>query len=88
MLSMCSARDKVWMGFEIGYLIVFDANTKKPYAQVRPSVDNLFATDMPPAPLDTADPLTLSPVVLGQAPQGHPEYGVHPCSAEGLRWPV
>ena len=33
-LSMCAAGDKVWLGFEIGYLIVFDANTKKPYIQV------------------------------------------------------
>ncbi len=33
-LSMCAARDKVWLGFEIGYLIIFDANTKKPFIQV------------------------------------------------------
>lgn len=34
-LSMCVVRDKVWMGFEIGYLMMFDAATKRPHVQVR-----------------------------------------------------
>ena len=30
---MCNVKDKVWMGFEIGYLLVFDTATKRPCAQ-------------------------------------------------------
>ena len=30
---MCNVKDKVWMGFEIGYLLVVDAATKRPCAQ-------------------------------------------------------
>ena len=30
---MCTIKDKVWMGFEIGYLLVFDTATKRPCAQ-------------------------------------------------------
>ncbi len=30
---MCPVRDKIWMGFEIGYLMIFDAPSKRPYAQ-------------------------------------------------------
>ncbi len=33
-LSMCVVRDKVWMGFEIGYLIMFDTMSKRPHVQV------------------------------------------------------
>ena len=32
-LCMCTVRDKIWMGFEIGYLVIYDANTKRPCAQ-------------------------------------------------------
>ena len=38
-LSMCVVRDKVWMGFEIGYLMMFETNTKRPYVQVRELID-------------------------------------------------
>lgn len=34
-LSMCVVRDKVWMGFEIGYLMIFDSNSRRPHVQVR-----------------------------------------------------
>ena len=34
MLSMCVVRDKVWMGFEIGYLMMFDTSSKRPHVQV------------------------------------------------------
>ena len=30
---MCTVKDEVWMGFEIGYLLVFDTATKRPCAQ-------------------------------------------------------
>ncbi len=30
---MCPVYDKVWMGFEIGYLMIFDALTKRPHSQ-------------------------------------------------------
>ena len=33
-LSMCVVRDKVWMGFEIGYLMMFDTTSKRPHVQV------------------------------------------------------
>ena len=31
---MCVVRDKVWMGFEIGYLMMFETHSKRPYVQV------------------------------------------------------
>ena len=34
-LSMCVVRDKVWMGFEIGYLMIFDTGLRRPHVQVR-----------------------------------------------------
>ena len=37
-LSMCVVRDKVWMGFEIGYLMMFDTTSKRPHVQVHKSV--------------------------------------------------
>jgi hypothetical protein len=36
-LSMCVVRDKVWMGFEIGYLMMFDTMSKRPHVQVHKS---------------------------------------------------
>ena len=37
-LSMCVVRDKVWMGFEIGYLMMFDTTSKRPHVQVHKSI--------------------------------------------------
>ena len=34
-LSLCLVRRKVWMGMDMGCLLVYDANTRKPYLQVR-----------------------------------------------------
>ena len=32
-LCMCAVHDKIWMGFEIGYLIIYEATTKRLCAQ-------------------------------------------------------
>ena len=34
-LCLCVVQGKVWMGMEMGCLVVYDANTRKPYLQVR-----------------------------------------------------
>jgi len=34
-LCVCVVRKKVWLGLEAGVLIIYDANSRKPYLQVR-----------------------------------------------------
>ena len=44
-LSMCVVRDKVWMGFEIGYLMMFETHSKRPYVQVSVHIVNRLMHD-------------------------------------------
>ena len=86
-LSMCAAGDKMWMGFEIGCLIIFDTATKKAYAQVSQSTGRAFVTH---ARTDTYTHTHTQTqhTVLGEVSQGHSEHGLYPCSEEGLCWSV